>query len=481
MTRFGLPVRSLRIALILAVASATPAFAAGVADPGNSLFVPSTSGAFTYHSYLVGFQPATNGVMFDTTFANLIANKLDPGGVPQVKDADFLFQECFGGGMISGLPNALGNIPWAAGSASTYWQTALATPAPAPGIQPQYASWSLPLVNSLFTTPNATIINDAKTAAANDFFGPNGIYRETPQYASYNAGNLNTLADPGAAAHNAVIFVGDTSSLNQSMINVTVDMLTTLTTAWANQPYSISVLYGSGTNATTNITTFAGKNLATGLANFNANNKNPNESITLAAGTPAALTNTINNLNTTIDDQFLFFGFDHGGKVLTRTPQKAAKPGALTAGASATTSTAVWTDTFTVDSENGADPEPNPNGELVDDGENEDPTAPPTLNITYSGLDTNAIGNVEVLLNNIDLGHLDPTSTSTTFSLSLADLLDTNNLEIDDNSGEGITILSDTFDSGALPPEDDTVEAPEPASLGLLSLSALMLTRRTRK
>jgi hypothetical protein len=463
-----------------AIAAASDTFA-GVADPGNFLYTPTTTNAYTYHSYLVGFQPSTNGIMLDSTFANLIANNLDPGGIAKIKDADFLFQECFGGGMISGLPNALGNIPWAAGSASTYWQTALATPAPAFGVQPQYASWSFPLVPTLFNNPNGTLINAAKTAYNNDFFGPNGIYRETPQYASFNAGNANTLADPGAAKHYAVIFVGDTSSLNQSMINVTYDMLTTLTTAWANQPYSINVLFGSGTNATTNITTFAGKNLAAGLANFNANNKNPAESITLGAGTPAALTNTLNNLNTTANDQFLFFGFDHGGKTLLRTPQK--KAGGAVAGAvpAITTPTAVWTDTFTIDSENPADPEPNPIGELVDDGENEDPTAPPTLTITYSGLDTAATGNVEVLLNNIDLGHLDPTTTSTTFPLALADLQQNNNLEIDDNSGENVTILSDMFDSGALPPEDDTVEAPEPASLALLSISAMLLMRPKQK
>ena len=249
-----------------------------MADPGNFLYTQNPNALVTYHSYLVGYQPRTNGVVWDSPFAvnntpvtnvfsTWINNALDPGGAAKIHDADFFFQECFGGGMISGLPGALGNIPWVAGSAATYAQTALATLRPAPNVQPQYASWSVPLIQQLSTNPGGTILAADKYASANDFWGPNaGIrYRETPQWASYNGGNALTLTDAPVnqlgGTHYGVIFVGDISTLNQSMINVSTDMVATLNNAWKGQPYKLYVLYGDG-GATANVTTVSGKNLS---------------------------------------------------------------------------------------------------------------------------------------------------------------------------------------------------------------------------
>jgi hypothetical protein len=84
-----------------------------------------------YNSYLVGyganpFSPG-QGEISSTQFSNWINTALDPGGVPDVKDADFFFQECYRGGMMTNLIPALGTVPWVGASASSWWQVALVT------------------------------------------------------------------------------------------------------------------------------------------------------------------------------------------------------------------------------------------------------------------------------------------------------------------------------------------------------------------
>jgi hypothetical protein len=488
-------VRGCALALALAVyGSLERSAAAQIADPGNFLYTQNPNASVYYHSYLVGYQPRTNGVIWDSpfsvnntpvtnVFSTWINNALDPNGVAQIHDADFFFQECFGGGMISGLPSALGNIPWVAGSAATYAQTALATVQPAPGVQPQYASWSAPLVQQMFGNPGQTILADDKYALQNDFWGPNqGRYRETPQYASYNGGNALTLTDApvnqAGGTHYGVIFVGDTSTLNQSMINVSADMVTTLNNAWKGQPYKIYVLYGDG-GATANVTTFSGKNLSQSINALQATLP-ANESVQLRAGTPAQLLQTLNGLGNTANDQFLFFGFDHGGKWRQTVPVRRANTALAGAAAPAVTSP-TWTDSFSLEDLNAGDDNPNPNGELIDTANEEDTAYPVSLTVLYQGLTAAATGTVDVLVNGTKLGSLDPTATATTLTIPTNVLQDSNSVEIDDNSGQNVNILEDLFDSGALPPEDDTVEAPEPASVGVMMLGAAMLLRRRRK
>jgi hypothetical protein len=484
---------------------------AQIPDPGN-LYYPGNANSV---SYLVGYGATAanraNTEISSAQFANWVGNAFDPGGLPNINDADFYFQQCFGGGMFSPLINAMGRIPWAGGSASSWNQVALASPSPAPGfVQPQYATWSANLLPQMNSNPNQSVKQDAKIAQQTDFFGPNSIYyREDPNYLSYNGGNANTIADAGingvGGVHNAVIFVGDTgiygtagdfTKLGQSMRNVSADLIKTLSSDWAGTNFNIYLLFGDGTNATLGFNTASsvGANVGLNMVNtINANNAIYHT--TILPGTPASLQNTITqlgNLPNSFNNQFLFFGFDHGDRQIVPQRLILAGPNQPAGSISITNSSntdppvisgATYDTTFSLGDPNITDPQDNPNGELIDATNEEDPADPPNLIINYSGLDTNLTGEVDVLLNGIQIGTLDPSLTSVTLDVSPADIQDGDTLEIANNSNELVNINSEYFDAGALPIEDASAFVPEPAAgaIALFGLGYLARRRRSAK
>ena len=71
------------------------------------------------------FDVNTNFIS-DTQFAALISNKFFSGGTTNVRDAKFVFQQCYGGGMLNELQNSLGgtngSFNWVGGSAASWYE-----------------------------------------------------------------------------------------------------------------------------------------------------------------------------------------------------------------------------------------------------------------------------------------------------------------------------------------------------------------------
>src|SRR5262245_42424856 len=70
------------------------------------------------HSTLV---PVSGPSIRDDEFADLLKKILLKNGTNNVRDAKFLFQQCFGGGMLDDIKGALGNtVKWVGGAASKH-------------------------------------------------------------------------------------------------------------------------------------------------------------------------------------------------------------------------------------------------------------------------------------------------------------------------------------------------------------------------
>ena len=138
-----------------------------------------------------------------------------------------------------------------------------------------------------------------------------------------------------------------------------------------------------------------------------------------------------------------------------------------------------WTDNFSLEDPSPADDNPNPDGELIDTTNEEDPLFPVSITLLYDAIVGSPSGTADVLVNGTKLGSLDLTTTSTTLEIPTSVLQDNNSLEIDDNSGLNVNLLEDLWDSGALPPEE-LADVPEPASVLMLAVGAGMLARRRK-
>jgi hypothetical protein len=481
-----------------------------VADPGN-LYYPDLGGNNSQSALCCYGINQNNLAATEVTasqFAGWVGNAFDPLGVPDIQNADFFFQECYGGGMFTPLINALGTVQWAGGSASAWSQTSFATLPSLPQtntvppiVQPQYATWSAGLIPQMFNNPNQSVRTDAKIAQQQDFWGPNSpYYREDPNYLSYNGGSANSVADPAinilGGTHYGVIFMGDMgiyntqgdlNKLGQSMRNVTADLIKTLSADWAGQKFQIYLLFGDGTNATLGYNTASsiGANVGLNMVSTITNPAN-NYNTTIMSATQANLQNVIQGIGAqanSINNQFLFFGFDHGARQITPQPRIIAagpnSPPISNGSNSVASGGGQYTTTFSLEDPNAGDPTDNPNGEITDSETEEDPADPPTLTITYDGIDPSLTGEIDVLLNGDELGTLDPTNDTVTLDVTPSDLEDGDTIVIEDNSNEAVNIDSETFDSGALPPE--YVPEPAAASLALLSVGFLAKRRRAAK
>jgi hypothetical protein len=73
-----------------------------------------------------------NATITSDAFATLISNNIISNGTSNVKDADFFFQECYGGGMLTPLETAFGTtVDWVGGSASSAFQPSVGQMFPA--------------------------------------------------------------------------------------------------------------------------------------------------------------------------------------------------------------------------------------------------------------------------------------------------------------------------------------------------------------
>lgn len=163
-------------------------------------------------------------------FAKLMAKYLKPG---EIQDAKFLFQECFGGGMVSALKDTLGDsIKWIAGSASAADQPSYGPPDPT--TEPD--RWTKPLAEEL-KNKDQKMSDTLKSASDKDIRGPKGDKKEQPQTASSKDGGDIKMSD--GKSHHAIIWT-DKKDANRHDNDIKA-IKDALTAAWAGAPGGTSI------------------------------------------------------------------------------------------------------------------------------------------------------------------------------------------------------------------------------------------------
>lgn len=403
------------------------------------------------------------GEITGTTFASMIAATIGSNASnSNVKDAKFMFQECYGGGMLQDLQNALGaadnatSLSWVGGAASQWDEPSLGYDS-IPG-----DTWTQALVPQLKIGAQTllTDFNNTMAGAGRDSLSPPGVtvngktYVEHPQSYYGDSGNSIKLQD-NATSHHAILWAGNPDGTRhfadvQNMYN---QLVTTWGNPATNPNISITVLYGDGVNQ---------------LNGKAASGKLPAAWGALPA-TQANLQATLNTLKNELgpNEQFLFYASDHGGTTDKMQPAPVAIP-------------AQNTDTESLQLDQS---------ELVGIDDGGDGTC--TLEVTYDTLSVNSADHDPVKVDGALLGYLDPSlgtaddpitgETTQDFSIPDADVTaGGDEVDItDEDAALPIELDGKTFDSG----EDDTLnvdDLPEPASICLLGIAGTMLLTRRR-
>ena len=254
----------------------------------------------------------------DDDFAKLMQDSLIQGGTSLVKDAQFLFQECYGGGMLDDLQKAFGTlVSWVGGSASRYDQTSggqISTVEKAKETtvdsiyvaNPPQDYWTKALVPQLATSQ--TLLQSINNARDTDKIGVKGVIGryETGQSITANGGDSILLKDTGVTSHYAVLWAGYADHLRHF---TDIDNLrTALQNAWQGTTYQIDILYGDGLHETIN----GQYNTVPLPASWNQ------AGVSTQAGTSANLKATMATISQNLgaDADFFFYASNHGG-VLT--------------------------------------------------------------------------------------------------------------------------------------------------------------------
>lgn len=371
------------------------------------------------------FDVNTNFIS-DAQFAMLVSNRFFSGGTTNVRDAKFLFQQCYGGGMLNELQRSLGGtnsaIPWVGGSAASWYE-------PSYGWGNFFTWWTRGLRFEMLNT-NQTLHAAITNSITRDPLRPgNGIgltndmgmlAEEHGQSAFGGSGTNITLRDTNALSHHAILWAGIADNSDITDLQRIRDALSDAWSGLSN--VTISTLYGNGSNDPD------GDPLP---ADWNA--------------MPATISNliqTINGLPLNSNEQFFFYSTDHGG---SRTHIMAL------------TSTPTQVDAGTHDLEYFILEA----GELlgIELGE----STFPTLDVDYFGVttpNTNA-----VFLNDVFLGYLDPSLTNMAFIVPISVLGLSNTVQIDNNDSTEFFLLHKSFFTGAI---DNLNAVPEPSSLTLI-------------
>jgi hypothetical protein len=225
----------------------------------------------------------------DGEFAESILLAITKDGKSNVRDAKFIFQECFGGGMLSKLKRYLDdlNVIWVGGSASTFSQPSWGKTSEAPD------SFTESLAVQLQTDPQQSLLTSLEIARIGDPFAADG--RETPQTdASFN-GDRITLPDKAAKSHHAIIWAG--TATDPRHVHDARLMANAAGNAWGdnqlgappNPNDSIDVFMGDGSNpggfpGIANVHPADGGDLNTVLANLAAKLNNNEEFFFYATG-----------------------------------------------------------------------------------------------------------------------------------------------------------------------------------------------------
>jgi len=429
--------RSFVSSLVIAGTIAIALSSAVSADPPEEHFVDQPD---KKHSTLITHS---GDPVRDDDLAGWIKALLIRGGSCYAKDAKFLFQECFGGGMLDDLRDALGAIvPWVGGSAARHDQKAVMEASTrelnakldevVSGypeaeraekkqqlldmlkewrkkfiVDPPQSFWTKVLKVELNKAAQ-TLIDGINNTRANDEVGvnaPKAEHRmEEGQSIYRNGGDTITLKDPTAASHHAILWSGDPADADFEDVK---DVRAALINQWGalGANVTVTVLFGDGAKKAD------GTNLPAG---WNAQE-----------ATRANLQTAINNLTAKMNDteQFFFYATDHGGTDtdIVKTPKSITAKSA------------------------SVDPLDLFPGELQGMLQQSDNV--PMLTVAYTGLPGSC---ASVLFNGLPLGALDPMMASMDFVVP-EDIMDLyNEVVIFNDCDDPFTLDSLSFFTGGI-------------------------------
>ena len=263
------------------------------------------------HSTLTA-APGTPAIT-DDEFATIMNNALvNSNGNSQVLDAKFLFEQCYGGGMLSSLQNTLKPLKWVGGAASQWNETSVGfvTPAENAAFATPYNpiwvrnrpndAWTQALVPQVRQGGNQTVLQDIMNATNNDVVGPNArnpyAAYEHPQWFSNNGDNIK-FPDPSAQSYDIVLWAGSPDAVRHD--NDLIDMYSALNQALGNtrKPINYQVLYANGAPDAAVQNAIRGAN------------------VTYGAATQNGLQNAMSSFSfpNNPNEEFLFYSTDHGG------------------------------------------------------------------------------------------------------------------------------------------------------------------------
>jgi hypothetical protein len=185
---------------------------------------------------------STSRDIYDTVVASWLQAALAPGGNSDVRDATFLFNECFAGGMLDALQVTFGGsegVRWAGGAASKWNEYAYGWPYP-----PGRAPWTGALLPEM--RANETTLSAVATAAANDASRQIPVTPEAGQWASGSGGDTFSLPDACSTSHYAILWAGYMRPGEMWFYQTISDFREALLSHWPSGTTTIITLFGDG-------------------------------------------------------------------------------------------------------------------------------------------------------------------------------------------------------------------------------------------
>lgn len=397
-------------------------------------------------SNLPGNKGSKNGVT-DAELADMMKDLLFTDGKSNVFDATFLFQSCFGGGMLDDLRDAFAgtNLNWVGGSASS-WN------------QPAHAAFTKldengdPIGISDFTGGFLQGVKQGQGGVGGGIMSGHDKNKEDEKETgqstgSENAGaiNMHPPKKKTKSAH-AVIWVGDTRpSDNNPNPEIEAELhvqglLNMLGKKWGDvESVSVTILYGDGKHKVGG----GGEGLPGSWSEGNN---------TVKPATKEELDKTLKDLKAKLnpEEKFFFYSGDHGGQYTQAKPKAPVAPGHSS---------------FTP-------LEYDPNDFIVF-SDAADESTEPFLSITYDKL----TDPLPVVFNGFEVGVLSPGSGTSEFDLALNMLQPSNLVEIFNGTQNQFFLDTLTLNLGSVPIQ---VSVPAPGA-GIILLAGLAASTRRRR
>jgi hypothetical protein len=225
-----------------------------LADPAPEKLEDQPS---TERSYMIGDSTLMNDIELSNAFRKAVTT--DGLGLgPDILDATFLFNSCFGGGMLDDIRDKMPRgVRWIGGSASIHGERAVGevtntealgnTPSRFVNASPK-SYWTKALVPAL--TSEATVLEALVKAEKDDVVGPKGAIDklENPQWTYGSGGEDIVLTNPDATSRYAVLWGGRAAENATRHYNNLAAVRAMLVTAWGLPVDTDRILVFAGAN-----------------------------------------------------------------------------------------------------------------------------------------------------------------------------------------------------------------------------------------